>query len=60
MFLFKASIYLEELKKLRPDILVACESSMPRTSSNSDFLHINKEDFANCPRFNRLCSNGED
>ena len=49
MFLFKASIYLEELKKLRPDILVACESSMPRTSSNSDFLHINKEDFMNCP-----------
>ena len=28
MFLFKASRYLKELKKIRPDIYQACESAM--------------------------------
>jgi len=49
MFLFKASRYLEELKKFRPDIYQACEAAMVETRSDLDFLRINKEKFGACP-----------
>jgi mannose-1-phosphate guanylyltransferase len=49
MFLFKASRYLEELKKFRPDIYQACESATVETRSDLDFLRIDKEKFAACP-----------
>lgn len=49
MFLFKASRYLEELKKFRPDIYQACESAMVDTDSDLDFLRINKDKFEACP-----------
>ena len=38
MFLFKASRYLEELEKHRPDIYQACQLSMEGTSKDNDFL----------------------
>ena len=49
MFMFKASRYLEELKKFRPDILNACESSMLGVDTDLDFLRINEEMFLHCP-----------
>lgn len=49
MFLFKASRYLEELKKFRPDIYQACKSAMIETDSDLDFLRINKDKFEACP-----------
>ena len=49
MFLFKASRYLKELKKFRPDIYQACESATAETRSDLDFLRIDKEKFAACP-----------
>jgi mannose-1-phosphate guanylyltransferase len=49
MFLFKASRYLEELKKFRPDIYSACKKSSLHTSYDLDFLRINKEPFMACP-----------
>lgn len=49
MFMFKASRYLEELKKFRPDILNACESSMVDVEADLDFLRINEEKFSLCP-----------
>lgn len=49
MFLFKASRYLEELKKFRPDIYEACKNSLDSAESDLDFLRINKEDFEVCP-----------
>ena len=42
MFLFKASRYLEELKKHRPDIYEACQLSMEGTSKDNDFLRVNE------------------
>jgi len=48
IFLFKASCYLEELKKFRPDIYQACKASMVETRSDLDFLRINKEKFVAC------------
>jgi mannose-1-phosphate guanylyltransferase len=49
MFLFKASRYLEELKKHRPDIYEACQLSMEGTSKDNDFLRVNEAVFDACP-----------
>jgi len=49
MFLFKASRYLEELKKFRPDIHEACEASMANTKHDLDFIRIDKEKFEASP-----------
>ena len=49
MFLFKASRYLEELKKHRPDIYEACQLSMEGTSKDNDFLRVNESAFNGCP-----------
>tara|TARA_B100000787_G_scaffold108059_1_gene80255 strand:- start:431 stop:1834 length:1404 start_codon:yes stop_codon:yes gene_type:complete len=49
MFLFKASRYLEELHKYRPDIYEACQLSMKDISKDNDFIRINKAAFNGCP-----------
>jgi mannose-1-phosphate guanylyltransferase len=49
MFLFKASRYLEELKKYRPDISDACQLSMKDVVKDNDFLRVNKIAFDGCP-----------
>lgn len=49
MFLFKASRYLEELTKHRPDIYAACELSIKNISRDNDFLRINEAAFDKCP-----------
>jgi mannose-1-phosphate guanylyltransferase len=49
MFLFKASRYLDELKKFRPDIYHACKESIAEASHDLDFMRISKETFAACP-----------
>ena len=49
MFLFKASRYLEELKKYSPEILLACEASMQESSADMDFVRVNIEAFQRCP-----------
>ena len=49
MFLFRASSYLEELKKFRPDILEQCKASVMEVKADLDFLRIDKETFGLCP-----------
>lgn len=49
MFLFKASRYLEELEKFRPDILAACRLSMEGLAPDLDFIRVSKEAFVQCP-----------
>jgi mannose-1-phosphate guanylyltransferase/mannose-6-phosphate isomerase len=49
MFLFKASRYLEELKKYSPEILLACEQSMEESTPDMDFVRVNIEAFQRCP-----------
>ncbi len=49
MFLFKASRYLEELKKYRLDIYDACQLSMKDVVKDNDFLRVNKIAFDECP-----------
>nr|AAY23731.1 ManC [Escherichia coli] len=49
MFMFKASVYLDELKKFRPDILAACKESLSSASTDLDLIRLNSDVFAECP-----------
>jgi mannose-1-phosphate guanylyltransferase len=49
MFLFRASVYLAELERYRPQILAACEEAMLNPQSDLDFIRVNAQAFAACP-----------
>lgn len=49
MFMFKASRYLSELKKHRPDILEACQQAMTNVVHDLDFTRVDAAAFAKCP-----------
>lgn len=49
MFIFKASVYLNELKQHRPDIFSACELAMAEVDPDLDFIRVNKDAFLACP-----------
>ncbi|WP_422473807.1 mannose-1-phosphate guanylyltransferase/mannose-6-phosphate isomerase [Endozoicomonas sp. ALB032] len=49
MFLFKASRYLEELNKFRPDILEACQKAMEVQTADLDFVRLDELAFKACP-----------
>lgn len=49
MFLFKASSYLAELKKYRPEIYQICHKASKNIKLNNNFLRINRLDFEKCP-----------
>ena len=49
IFMFKASIYLDELQKFEPDILSACKKSFKTKNIDSDFIRIDNETFNQCP-----------
>ena len=48
MFLFKASRYLEELEKFRPDILKSCQEAMVKVEKDLDFTRPDNEAFLQC------------
>ncbi|MFH4534587.1 mannose-1-phosphate guanylyltransferase/mannose-6-phosphate isomerase [Vibrio diabolicus] len=49
MFMFKASRYIEELKKFRPDIFEAVQSSLSGATTDLEFIRLNSEAFSKCP-----------
>ncbi|WP_086801871.1 mannose-1-phosphate guanylyltransferase/mannose-6-phosphate isomerase, partial [Salmonella enterica] len=49
MFMFKASVFLNELKKFRPDIYSICETSLLKSESDLDFIRVNGKVFNCCP-----------
>ena len=49
MFLFKASRYLEELQKFRPDIFEICKRAADTVEADLDFMRIREETFLECP-----------
>jgi len=49
MFLFKASRYLEELARLRPDVLEACREALTTPASDMNFVRIDAKAFERCP-----------
>lgn len=48
MFMFRASRFLAELERFRPDILTACRRALAGAQEDSHFLHIPAEQFACC------------
>tara|TARA_B110000263_G_scaffold222456_1_gene211537 strand:+ start:1102 stop:2508 length:1407 start_codon:yes stop_codon:yes gene_type:complete len=49
MFMFKASVYLDELEKYEPEILSACKKSYQDEYHDLDFIRLNEEEFLSCP-----------
>ncbi|MGJ7093653.1 mannose-1-phosphate guanylyltransferase/mannose-6-phosphate isomerase [Vibrio hannami] len=49
MFMFKASVFLAELEKFRPDILAACKDAFVEKYPDLDFIRLKEDIFAKCP-----------
>ncbi|MCX9039942.1 sugar phosphate nucleotidyltransferase, partial [Citrobacter portucalensis] len=49
MFLFKASCYLKELNKYRPDIYHFCKAAINEKEVDLNFIRINSDIFNSCP-----------
>ena len=49
MFLFRASRYLQELERFRPDIVAACRAALARAQRDGDFVRLDREAFVACP-----------
>ena len=49
MFLFKASRYLEELRKLQPAMLQACEIALEKAQRDADFIRLDADTFKSVP-----------
>ena len=49
MFMIRASVYLEELGRHRPDILECCRRAVGATTSDGPFVRIDAEAFGQCP-----------
>lgn len=49
MFLFKASVYLQELAKFAPEMLDACRKAVQNSCRDLDFIRLAKESFSACP-----------
>jgi mannose-1-phosphate guanylyltransferase/mannose-6-phosphate isomerase len=49
MFMFRASVYLRELKRFAPAMLAACQKAYKASKKDLDFLRLGAEDFAASP-----------
>ncbi len=49
MFLFRASRYLEELQRFRPDIVAGVRAAFDGAQRDGDFIRLDKGAFADCP-----------
>ena len=49
IFLFKASTFLDELKKYEPQIFDICKSCLKEKQFDMDFIRIKKDIFKKCP-----------
>lgn len=49
MFLFRASVFLDELEAFNPDMLAACRAAVAGEAPDLDFVRLDKTAFSNCP-----------
>jgi mannose-1-phosphate guanylyltransferase/mannose-6-phosphate isomerase len=49
MFMFKASVFLEELGKANPAMLQACQAAWGKAHKDLEFVRLDKEAFASSP-----------
>ena len=48
IFLFSARLLLDELERLRPDILAACQRALTEANRDADFVRLGNEAFTAC------------
>jgi len=48
MFMFRASVFLNELNEHRPQMLAACRAALAEAEADRTFLHVPAEQFALC------------
>jgi mannose-1-phosphate guanylyltransferase / mannose-6-phosphate isomerase len=48
IFLFPARLYLDELERLRPEIVAACREAIATAQRDSDFVRLGKAAFSTC------------
>jgi mannose-1-phosphate guanylyltransferase/mannose-6-phosphate isomerase len=48
MFMFRASRYMEELRRFAPDIAASCERAMAAPTRDLDFTRVNVAEFSGC------------
>ncbi|EEF24292.1 mannose-1-phosphate guanylyltransferase, putative, partial [Ricinus communis] len=49
IFMMKASTWLKQMDRFRPDILAACMTAMAQSTADHDFTRIDKDAFIDCP-----------
>lgn len=49
IFMMRASVWIEQVVRMRPDILKACRAAFKARSHDRDFLRVGAEAFAACP-----------
>ena len=49
IFMFKASVYLRELKKYEPEIYAICKKSYTKRHKDLDFIRLDNKEFYKCP-----------
>ena len=49
IFMFKSSVYIDELKKFAPEILNCCEKSLRNEHQDFDFIRLVNDEFLKCP-----------
>ena len=49
MFMFRASRFIDELKKYNPEMLHACQDAVAGMTKDLDFLRLDKDRFGACP-----------
>ena len=49
IFMMKASAWLDEIGRARPDIAKACEAACSKGEKDRDFLRLNRDAFGSCP-----------
>jgi mannose-1-phosphate guanylyltransferase/mannose-6-phosphate isomerase len=49
MFMFRSSVYLQELERLSPKIFEACREAYAQAKHDLDFLRLDMQAFTSCP-----------
>jgi mannose-1-phosphate guanylyltransferase/mannose-6-phosphate isomerase len=49
MFVMRASVWLEQLESLNPEMLAACKDAFQGSTEDLDFYRLNRESFERCP-----------
>lgn len=49
IFMFKPSVYLQELNSSHPEIVKACEKALSAANNDLDFIRVDADSFKECP-----------